>query len=235
MALTEPARETFAGHGLAIHRDGRLSFGYTEDGFPAAALKALFPGRKLLFLRQVHSARIVSEDEWRPGIEADGILLERPGAVAVIQTADCLPLFFYRPDRGPGGVLHVGWRGLQQGIEEALARRLGGDLKGCDFLLGPAIEGACYEVGEELLDLFSKKAYNKDIFTFSRPGKYRLDLRRGVTLALTALGAAADRILDCGLCTFCTGGRFPSFRRDGAGGGRIYNFLLLGERPPADR
>jgi len=37
----------------------------------------------------------------------------------------------------------------------------------------------------------------------------------------------AGRIHDAGLCTFCSGGRFPSYRRDGKTGRRIFNFLQL--------
>ena len=160
-------------------------------------------------------------------MEADGLILERPGVVAVVQTADCLPLFFFDDERRCGGVVHVGWRGLLQGIEEKLVERLGGGLAGFSFYLGPAIERSCYEVGEELPELFAKKPYAKDIFALVNHGKYAMDLKAGVKLSLAARGVAADRIQDCGLCTFCSGGRFPSYRRDGKTGRRIFNFLQL--------
>ncbi len=40
---------------------------------------------------------------------------------------------------------------------------------------------------------------------------------------------AAGRIRDAGLCSYCSNGRFPSYRRDGKTGRRIFNFLLLKE------
>jgi len=202
-------------------------FGYTENGFPAAGLKRLFPSQRLLFLRQVHGARIVTPLEWQPGIEADGLLLDRPGDVAVVQTADCLPLFFFEDGGRRGGVIHAGWRGLLQGIEEKLAGLLGQELDRYTFFLGPAIEKKCYEVGEELRELFANKTYAVDIFSFKRPGKYALDLKAGLKSSLAALGVAPGRIQDSGLCTYCSGGRFPSYRRDGKTGRRIFNFLAL--------
>lgn len=225
--MIELAETEFAGHGLALHQGANLVLGFTGSGFPAADLKRLFPGRPLLFLKQVHSDRIVTAAEWRAGSEADGIFLDRPGAVAVIQTADCLPLFFFDDAGRRGGVLHVGWRGLLAGIEEKLAARLGAGLGAFSFFLGPAIEKKCYEVGPELLDLFAKKPYTKDIFSESGKGKYLLDIKAGLKLSLAALGVAPDRVQDSGLCTFCSGGRFPSYRRDGKTGRRVFNFLML--------
>jgi hypothetical protein len=225
--LTDPVAGAFAGHGLAIHEDDGLAFGFTAAGFPAAALKELFPSRPLLFLKQVHADLIVSDGEWHAGMEADGLLLERPGVVAVVQTADCLPLFFFSRGRRRGGVVHVGWRGLLQGIEARLVERLGGGLAEYSFYLGPAIERSCYEVGEELPELFAKKPYGKDIFSKTRDGKYAMDLKAGVRLSLAGLGVAAGSIRDSGLCTYCSGGRFPSYRRDGQTGRRIFNFLQL--------
>jgi hypothetical protein len=225
--LTDPVAAACAGHGLAIHEDGRLAFGFTDAGFPAAALKLLFPGRPLLFLKQVHADLIISDSEWHAGVEADGLLLESPGVVAVVQTADCLPLFFFSARRRRGGVVHIGWRGLLQGIEARLVERLGDELADFSFYMGPAIESACYEVGEELPELFAKRPYAKGIFKLIPGGRYAMDLRAGVQRSLTGLGVAPSRIRDSGLCTYCSGGRFPSYRRDGKTGRRIFNFLQL--------
>jgi YfiH family protein len=225
--LIEPVPARCAGHGLARHESAGLVFGFTDAGFPSPLLKEMFPGQELLFLKQVHSGRIVSDREWHAGVEADGLLLEGPGAVAVVQTADCLPLFFFNKERSRGGIVHIGWRGLQQGIEEKLAQRLWGKLNDYFFYLGPAIEKKCYEVGAELPGLFAKKAYAKELFSEIGGGKHLMDLKRGVKLSLAALGVSAGRIQDSGLCTFCSAGRFPSYRRDGKTGRRIFNFLLL--------
>jgi YfiH family protein len=225
--LIEFRERVVAGHGVSIHDGERLACGYTTGDFPASALKKLFPSRPLLFLKQVHSDRILSEAEWRAGAEADGLLLERPGPVAIVQTADCLPLFFFKDDFSQGGVIHVGWRGLLQGIEQKLAARLGREIGRYGFFFGPAIEKRCYEVGEDLPPLFAQKPYARDIFSKWGRRKYRMDLKAGVKLSLSAAGVEAARVQDCGLCTYCSGGRFPSYRRDGATGQRIFNFLML--------
>lgn len=225
--MTDPSAKSFAGKRLFIYEENDLSFGYTTKDFSDKDLKLYFPSLPLLFLKQVHANRIVSDAEWRAGSAGDGLLLERHDTVAVIQTADCLPLFFFDDSRRCGGILHVGWRGLQQGIEEKLVARMDKKLGEFSFYLGPAIEGSCYEVGEELLDLFAKKTYFDRIFSPAGPGKYHLDIPSGLTLSLASAGVAAERIGNCDLCTYCRESMFPSFRRDGASGRRIFNFLQL--------
>ncbi len=225
--MIEPRPRLFEGLGLWLFENEHLLFGYTAAGFTSSALQRLLPGRQLFFLKQVHGDLILGQEDWRPAIEADGLILDRPGAAAVIQTADCLPLFFFDDECSRGGVIHVGWRGLQKGIEERLVARLAGDLARYHFFLGPAIEMNCYEVGEELPRLFRAKAYAGKIFVPRGGGKYAMDLKSGLTLSLRAAGVVPGRIHDSGLCTYCANGRFPSYRRDGKTGRRIFNFFML--------
>jgi len=217
----------FEGHTIHVYENARIIFGFSEKGFSAAALKRFFKPQPLLFLKQIHSARIVTDREWQAGSESDGIFLEKPGPVAVIQTADCLPLFFFKDDFSVGGVIHVGWRGLWQEIEKTLLKLIPGKRENYLFYLGPAIGKKCYPVGEELVRLFREKPYGENIFTPGRDGKYLMDLKAGLVMSLLNAGIAAAQIQDCGLCTFCLKNRFPSFRRDGKTGKRIYNFLSL--------
>jgi YfiH family protein len=225
--LIELQTRYFEGHAIQVFENERIIFGFTEKDFSAAALKRFFEPQPLLFLKQIHSARIVKEREWQAGSEGDGLILEKPGSVAVIQTADCLPLFFLNGDFTVGGVIHVGWRGLWQGIEKKLQEMAPGNLEKYVFYLGPAIEKKCYPVGEELYRLFREKSYFDNIFTPRRDGKYLMDLKAGLIVSLLNAGITADQIQDCGLCTFCSKNRFPSYRRDGKTGKRIYNFLSL--------
>ena len=217
----------FEGQPIQVYENDRIILGFSELNFSAAALQRFFKPQPLLFLKQIHSAHIVMGREWKAGSESDGIFLEKPGPVAVIQTADCLPLFFFDNDFTVGGVIHVGWRGLWQGIEKKLLEMVPGNLENYFFYLGPAIEKKCYPVGEELYRLFRDKSYAENIFTSGRDGRYLMDLKAGLIMSLLNAGIAAAQIQDCGLCTFCLKNRFPSYRRDGKTGKRIFNFLSL--------
>lgn len=214
---------------LQVYENREMIFGFTQLPFSATALQRYFSPRPLVFLKQVHSDRVIRIGK-RPTDapnEADGILLTAPGPVAVIQTADCLPLFFFADDFSVGGIVHAGWRGLQQGIERKLLAMLPGSLDRYSFYLGPAIEKKCYPVGEDLRRLFTGKPYADAIFARLDDGKYLLDLKMGVTMSLIQAGIAAEKITGCGICTYCAGHSLPSYRRDGKTGRRIFNFLAL--------
>ena len=217
----------FEGHAVQLFENNRIIFGFTENGFSAAALQRFFKPQPLLFLRQIHSAGIVKARKWQAVSEGDGLILEKPGSVAVIQTADCLPLFFFNSDFTVGGVIHVGWRGFWQEIEKTLLELIPGKREDYFFYLGPTIEKKCYPVGDDLYRLFRDKPCAEKIFTPGRDDKYLMDLKAGLIMSLLNEGIAAAQIQDCDLCTFCLKNRFPSYRRDGKTGKRIFNFLSL--------
>lgn len=231
--MIELSERVFAGYALTVFENERILFGHTASGFTSAGLQHFLTMKPLLFLKQVHGDRIISQADWRPAVEADGLILNLPGEAAVIQSADCLPLFFFNDDASRGGVIHVGWRGLQAGIEEKLVAMLGAEIGKFNFYLGPAIEKKCYEVGEELPRLFQSKVYADKIFAPRACGKYSMDIKSGLILSLRAAGIAPERIRDSGLCTYCSERRFPSYRRDGKTGRRIFNFLMLKSSAPA--
>ena len=62
----------------------------------------------------------------RPRPIADAAVTSRPGRVAVVLTADCLPVFLCREDGSRVAVAHAGWRGLAAGVLENAVAALGG-------------------------------------------------------------------------------------------------------------
>src|SRR5947209_6363630 len=76
------------------------------------------------WMRQVHGAAVVRLDDTAPVDipEADAAVASVPGLVAVVLTADCLPVFLCDEDGTRVGVVHAGWRGAAAGvIENAVA------------------------------------------------------------------------------------------------------------------
>jgi YfiH family protein len=125
-------------------------------------------------------------------------------------SADCLPIAVARviTDERAVAVLHVGWRGLLEGIVGAGAEALAGDTLAA--MIGPGIGPCCYEVGEEVLAAF------KDLGGVAR-GRM-LDLTAVATALLERAGI--DTIESSGLCTSCNPELFYSHRRDGERTGR---------------
>jgi hypothetical protein len=77
-------------------------------------------------------------------------------------------------------------------------------------LIGPGARACCYEVGEEVHEVFAHHD--------ARRGERYLDLAAVAKAELAAAGV--ETVHDVGLCTMCWFGLFFSHRRDGGVTGR---------------
>jgi purine-nucleoside/S-methyl-5'-thioadenosine phosphorylase / adenosine deaminase len=136
----------------------------------------------------------------------DGWWSDEPGQGMLLLTADCLPIAIARRngDRPALAVLHVGWRGLLDGIVANGVAALGdGPLAAA---IGPGIGPCCYEVRPDLAEPFERE-FGPEVFLDGR-----LDLWRAAELALWRAGV--EEIERTDLCTFCHPELFFSHRRD---------------------
>ena len=94
--------------------------------------------------------------------------------------------------------------------------------------LGPSIDGCCYEIEREIAERFANDLGGRMWSAWrdgERPGKGYLDLRRVNALVLTDAGVPERNIERVGPCTYCGGGPFASFRREGAAAGRQLSWI----------
>jgi hypothetical protein len=141
----------------------------------------------------------------------DGWWSDEPGQGIMLVTADCLPVAIARRKGAPAlAVLHVGWRGLLEGIVENGASALGSEPLAA--AIGPGIGPCCYEVGQDVAEPF-EAAYGAEILVDGR-----LDLWRAAELALERAGV--EEIERTDLCTYCHPELFFSHRRDRGTTGR---------------
>jgi polyphenol oxidase len=180
---------------------------------------------RLFLLHQVHGT-VLHVAPWEGHPDGDGGIAAAPGLLVGIETADCLPVLLVDPVRRAGAAVHAGWRGTAAGVVrrgvEALVK--GGSRAG-DIVagLGPGIGACCYEVGDEL-----REAFGPEGDAFFRPGprgRAHLDVRAANAAQLERAGLPASQIHHVSHCTFCDAGRYHSFRRDGAGAGRMINYV----------
>ncbi|HUP64312.1 MAG TPA: peptidoglycan editing factor PgeF [Thermoanaerobaculia bacterium] len=208
---------------------GRLS------GDDAAALRAHIEQRwgkdiGLSTCTQVHGTAVEFAGDpstgWREIGECDGIWSDRPGIALGIKVADCLPVTLIDPEHRVIANLHSGWRGAAQGIVpraiEEMRRLSSFDSSSAFAWLGPAIRQCCFEVGDEVVAAFRQR-YGPvdDCVRAGARGRPHFDLAAMTRRLLAAEGIPADRIADAALCTRCEVDLFHSYRRDGAGSGRI--------------
>ena len=142
----------------------------------------------------------------------DALWTEERGLAMMLITADCLPVAVARAngDKPALAILHVGWRGLLEGLAAAALERMGdGRL---EAVIGPGIGPCCYEVGGEVSTPFRAR-FGDEVMQ----GR-NLDLYAATEKALQAAGCG--RVERVEMCTSCHPDLFFSHRRDGAKTGR---------------
>jgi YfiH family protein len=174
---------------------------------------------------QVHGAHVFEADGRgvvTPGTDfeqGDGLWTERPGRAVGLLTADCFPVALARKNGRPGlAVLHVGWKGLLEGVVEAGVAALGGEH--LVAAVGPGIGLCCYEVGPEVAGPFRAR-FGEDVLA----GR-NLDLAEATERALRAAGV--ESVHRTGHCTSCEPELFFSHRRDRGRTGRQGVIGLIG-------
>jgi YfiH family protein len=155
--------------------------------------------------------------------------------VLTIRVADCVPLLIADRQTGAVAAVHAGWRGTARGIVARAVARLqrtfGSNPENLVAGLGPSIGPCCYQVGSELEQAFSDAGWSDDARArcFVHDRDTRLDLWSANADQLREAGVPADSIHIAGLCTACHPDLFDSYRRDGAGTGRLVGFIGRGE------
>lgn len=161
---------------------------------------------RLAFNRQIHSPTVHRAQAGKRGTPGDGLWTDEPHVPLLAMSADCLPIAVACTNgRRRLAVLHAGWRGLSEGVVEAGVAALGDGPKAA--VVGPAIGPCCYEVGDEVADLFDRD------LTSGR----KLDLWTAAERALRAAGVARVDRIDA--CTRDHPELYFSHRRDGVARG----------------
>jgi len=200
--------------------------------------------------KQIHSAIVVASDDLAPiaagqtsgFMEADGIVGLAENRALWTCSADCTPVAIGDVRTGAASAVHAGWRGTAAQIVPAAIGQLearGSRREDLRFALGPAIDGAVYQVarsvgarvvktlfGDAGADLDDAAAIDRvgfadrdrsesPLFRDSDPDRVKLDVRRTIVGQLRRAGISAEAIAVAPHCTFQEPDRFFSYRRTG--------------------
>ncbi len=173
---------------------------------------------KLISPTQTHSENVdIAKENKLDYPEADGLILTDKNLAIFLNFADCTPLIFYDEKQNIGAVSHAGWKGTAQKIAQITAQKLinefGSNPKDICVLIGPAICGKCYEVGEDVYKQLSKTITNSfhPSFPFG-DGSFYADLKEINRKQLADIGI--EKIDVCPYCTCCDNELFFSYRKE---------------------
>jgi uncharacterized protein, YfiH family len=238
------------------------------------ALQALhLSGTPNVTLWQIHSATVLTLESlemwrtdwasmtyytqpWSPEFihQGDAVITQQRGVALAMGFGDCTPIIFYDPVQHAAGIAHSGWRGTARGVVlatvEAMQQRFGSRPQDIYAGIAPAIGPCCYEVSQEVEDLFlgrqefetlptepRYRAHIREAATFSRiplmddaDGKresLRLDLQTTNRRQLLLAGLEPSHIEVMPLCTGCRTDLFFSHRKEQGRTGRFVVIVAL--------
>ena len=176
-----------------------------------------------VLLKQIHSDNVLNATN--PGFyeNYDGIIVDSlSNLIPVIVTADCIPLFIYDSITGLYGIIHCGWRGVVSKIHLKALNNFfdkNSKIENVKIYLGPSIQGCCYEIGQEIVEIFHKGSIS------NLNDKIYLNLSKEISTDLFSLGFKKDNIKYSDICTY-ENNECYSYRRNNKNKGRMYSMII---------
>lgn len=203
------------------------------------------PFESLVLVKYVHGTNVLEVtakdcgrgiDENKPALfDCDGIVTNDPDVTLFTLHADCSAFFAVDPNKRAIGLAHAGWRGTYGRIGVRLIEKMR-ELYGCEpcdmyIAVGPCICGDCYEVSNDVAELFTREFDDDSLAKPHREeSKKYLDIRRAAQIQFLQAGINEERFSVIPCCTFENPDLFYSFRRDGRGKtGAMGAFLRIGK------
>ncbi len=170
---------------------------------------------------QVHGDGVkkVSDSEEAKNTEEkyDGIISDLLNLLVGVKTADCVPVLIGDTKTGAFSAVHAGWRGTVESIVikaiEKMKNEYGTNAEDLICAIGPAATCERYEIGQEVIDAFTKNFSNSQkLFTKTREGHALIDLHLANRDQLLNLGIKVENIYTAPFCTMKSTDLFFSYR-----------------------
>jgi YfiH family protein len=199
------------------------------------------PLQDMVLSHQVHDRKVLPVDRTHAGMgltrertysNIDGLATDETGLMLVTFYADCVPVYFYDPVKKVIALAHSGWKGTILNIADEAIRTLK-EIYGCrteniHAAFGPHIGACCFEVDENVADMFSDTfGWAKDFIVPGYDGKRLIDLEGIITENLLISGVQKEKISGCSICTKCHKDIFFSHRGGSGKSGTGAAFLMI--------
>ena len=177
------------------------------------------------FLSQVHGINVVEASSFEENRIADASVTTKKSIVCAVLTADCLPVLLSNASGTVVAAAHAGWRGLASGILQETIKAMRETTSDEIFAwMGPAIGSTQFEVGIDVLEVFSQLNASHCFIPTKKNGKYLADIYSLAKLAMAQV--EVFRVEGGDHCTFTDHANFYSYRRDGTTG-RIASVIWM--------
>ncbi|MBQ6820122.1 MAG: peptidoglycan editing factor PgeF [Clostridium sp.] len=191
-----------------------------------------FDLNRLEYIKQVHSDKVYIYTEKYKNFkenEGDALITKEVNTGIGVFTADCVPILIVDIKNNVIAAIHSGWKGTFKSIVlrtlEKMVQEYKIDINNTKVFIGPHIRQCCYEVSEELRDLFIEKTkINKDILFKGR----NLSMEECILKDIREFGISENNIYSLKLCTHCTKDiKLFSYRKSSGTYGRLFSFVFI--------
>lgn len=198
------------------------------------AEKLMIKPDQLVFPRQTHTNCVVEVSEIPENEikETDALVTSKTGICLCVQTADCVPILLFDPEKNVIAAVHAGWRGTVKKIAETAVQKMKNSYgilpENIIAAIGPSISPEIYEVGNEVVEEVKNAIPNAAIsLNKNKSGKFHLNLWEANRQVLLQNGLQLKNIEILGECSYSETDKYFSARKEGIETGRMVSGIML--------
>lgn len=189
----------------------------------------------LIIPRQTHSLNVAVINETPVNVDyienVDAIVTTLPDVAIAVNTADCVPIVLIDEVARVIAVVHSGWKGtVGRIVAKTVATMVecGANVSRIEVAMGPCICGDCFEVGDEVVELFKNAGFdNPKVILKGYASRDHIDLSQACRQSLLEIGILDENIIMPTVCSRCNPSKFFSARRLGINSGRTLTVVKL--------
>lgn len=202
---------------ITYNIDNNIECYYTYKGYTLENLIKDLNIDNYYILKQIHSNKVFDITNIPKNYEGDGLITNKSNIALVTKSKDCNSIFIIDTKNKIIGNIHSGWKGTLKSIItiaiNQMKEKYNSVSKDIKIVFNPSIKECCFEVDNDVYDLFIKKY--KDKSYYQKVGnKYLINLVKIIKDDAKKLGIKEENIIDNNICTLCNRKLFNSHRNN---------------------
>ena len=202
---------------ITYNIDNNIECYYTYKGYTLENLIKDLNIDNYYILKQIHSNKVFDITNIPKNYEGDGLITNKSNIALVTKSKDCNSIFIIDTKNKIIGNIHSGWKGTLHSIItiaiNQMKEKYNSVSKDIKIVFNPSIRECCFEVDNDVYDLFIKKY--KDKSYYQKVGnKYHINLVKIIKDEVKKIGIIEENIIDNNICTLCNRKLFNSHRNN---------------------
>lgn len=202
---------------ITYNIDNNIECYYTYKGYTLENLIKDLNIDNYYILKQIHSNKVFDITNIPKNYEGDGLITNKSNIALVTKSKDCNSIFIIDTKNKILGNIHSGWKGTLHSIItiaiNQMKEKYNSVSKDIKIVFNPSIRECCFEVDNDVYDLFIKKYKDKSYYK-KISNKYHINLVRIIKDDAKKLGIKEENIIDNNICTLCNRKLFNSHRNN---------------------